>query len=88
MKASSFFIVSMAVATLTIAPANADRKVATTTLATTTGNCSTTTWPVVSAVQCTKPHAHSYTECTEAVRKGGNDSSGAWWWCSSQGFKN
>jgi hypothetical protein len=58
------------------------------TLATTTGNCSTTTWQVVSPVQCTKPYAHSYIECTEMVAKNGSRSSDAWWWCSNQGFKN
>lgn len=58
------------------------------TLATTTGNCSTTTWPTVSPVQCTKPWAHNYVECTEMVVKGGNRASDAWWWCSNQGFKN
>jgi hypothetical protein len=58
------------------------------TLATTTGNCSTTTWPVVSPVQCTKPVARNYVECTEMVAKGGNRPSDGWWWCSNQGFKN
>ena len=58
------------------------------TLATTTGNCSTTTWPTVSPVQCTKPVAHNYVECTEMVAKNGSRPSDAWWWCSNQGFKN
>ena len=58
------------------------------TLATTTGNCSTTTWPIVSPVQCTKPVAHNYVECTEMVAKNGSRLSDAWWWCSNQGFKN
>ncbi len=58
------------------------------TLASTTGNCSTTTWPVVSPVQCTKPFAHNYVECTEMVAKNGSISGDAWWWCSNQGFKN
>jgi hypothetical protein len=58
------------------------------TLATTTGNCSTTTWPTVSPVQCTKPFAHNYVECTEMVARNGSRSSDAWWWCSNQGFKN
>jgi len=58
------------------------------TLATTTGNCSTTTWPTVSPVQCTKPAAHNYVECTEMVAKNGSRLSDAWWWCSNQGFKN
>ena len=58
------------------------------TLATTTGNCSTTTWPTVSPVQCTKPVAHNYVECSEMVAKSGSRPSDAWWWCSNQGFKN
>jgi hypothetical protein len=58
------------------------------TLATTTGNCSTTTWPTVSPVQCTKPVARNYVECTEMVANGGGRSSDGWWWCSNQGFKN
>ena len=58
------------------------------TLATTTGNCSTTTWPTVSPVQCTKPVARNYVECTEMVAKNGSRPSDAWWWCSNQGFKN
>src|ERR1700709_1431205 len=58
------------------------------TLATTTGNCSTTTWPIVSAVQCTKPMAHNYVECTEMLAKSGARSTDSWWWCSNQGFKN
>jgi hypothetical protein len=58
------------------------------TLATTTGNCSTTTWPTISPVQCSKPYAHNYVECTEMVAKSGARSTEAWWWCSNQGFKN
>jgi hypothetical protein len=58
------------------------------TLASTTGNCSTTTWPTVSPVQCTKPVAHNYVECSEMVAKSGSRPSDAWWWCSNQGFKN
>lgn len=58
------------------------------TLATTTGNCSTTTWPTVSPVQCTKPVARNYVECTEMVAKSGARPSDAWWWCTNQGFKN
>ena len=56
--------------------------------ATTTGNCSTTTDFTVSPVQCTKPVARNYVECTEMVRKNGSRASDAWWWCSNQGFRN
>jgi hypothetical protein len=69
---------------LSIAPANAESRY----LATTTGNCSTTTG-IVSPVQCTKPVGRSYVECTERVTKGGAKPYEAWWWwCSNQGFKN
>ena len=84
MKTASFFIAGAAIAILSIASANAQTK----TLATTTGNCSTTTWPMVSTEPCTKPTAHSYVECTELVAKNGTRPSDAWWWCSNQGFKN
>ena len=57
-------------------------------LATTTGNCSTTTWPTVSPVQCTKPLARNYVDCTEHVVASGARPSDAWWWCSNQAFKN
>jgi hypothetical protein len=81
MKAASLFvagliIAGLPVATLSIAPANAESK------------CSTTTWPMVSAVPCTKPKATSYAECQSMVRKNGADSSVAWWWCSNHGFKS
>jgi hypothetical protein len=83
MKAASLFVAGAAVAILSIAPANAESKY----LATTTGNCSTTS-DIVSPVQCTKPVARNYVECTEMVRKNGSRASDAWWWCSNQGFKN
>jgi len=54
----------------------------------TTSKCSVTTWPNVSPVQCMKPRARNYVECTENVVKNGNRSSDAWWWCSNLGFKN
>jgi hypothetical protein len=84
MKAASFCLASVAIAVLSVASASAENK----TLATTTGNCSTTTWPMVSPVQCTKPMAHNYVECTEMIGKSGARPSDAWWWCSNQGFKN
>jgi len=58
------------------------------TFATTTGNCSTTTWPAISPVPCSKPYARNYAECTERVVASGATSTDAWWWCSNQGFKN
>jgi hypothetical protein len=85
MKAPSlFFVAGLAIASLSIAPANAESKY----LATTTGNCSTTTDFVPSPVPCTKPVARNYVECTELVRKMGTRPSDGWWWCTNQGFKN
>lgn len=66
---------------LAIAPASAETRTA-------DSRCSSTTWPNVSAVQCTKPLATNYVQCTEMLRKTGSRPSDAWWWCSSQGFKN
>jgi hypothetical protein len=83
MRTSSLFVVGFAVVTLSIAPANAESKY----LATTTGNCSTTTG-VVSPVPCTKPLAQGYVGCTEWVTKIGGKPSDAWWWCTNQGYKN
>jgi hypothetical protein len=82
MKISSLVVVGLAYAILSIVPANAESKY----LATTTGNCSTTTG-VVSPVPCTKPPAQSYVECTESVTKIGAKPSDAWWWCTNQGYK-
>ncbi|MEA2793175.1 MAG: hypothetical protein QOI87_555 [Bradyrhizobium sp.] len=84
MKAALLFVASVAVAILSIVPANAQSKY----LATTTGNCSTTTDFTVSPVPCTKAGARNYVECTERVRQNGARSTDAWWWCTNQGFKN
>ncbi|HXO70065.1 MAG TPA: hypothetical protein VN838_13975 [Bradyrhizobium sp.] len=88
MKTALLFVAGVAVAMVSIVPANAQSKHATTALATTTGNCSTTTDFTVSAVPCTKSTARSYVECTERVAKNGARASDAWWWCTNQGFKN
>jgi hypothetical protein len=88
MKALSLLVAGLAVAISSIAPANAQKPKVVAALATTTGNCSTTTWPGVSPVQCSKPYAHNYVECTEMIRKIGSRPADAWWWCSNQGFKD
>jgi hypothetical protein len=88
MKAALLFVAGVAVAMLSIVPANAQNKPVSTALATTTGNCSTTTDFTVSPVPCTKTAARSYVECTARVAKNGGRSSDGWWWCSNQGFKN
>jgi hypothetical protein len=76
MKVTSLFAAGLAVGILSIASANADNK------------CSTTTFPILSAVQCSKPRASSYLECTSWIRQGGWEDRAAWWYCSSQGFKH
>jgi hypothetical protein len=90
MRAASLFVAGLAVAMLSIVPANAQSKSkpVATALATTTGNCSTTTDFTVSPMPCTKPGARNYVECTERVAKNGARASDAWWWCTNQGFKN
>jgi hypothetical protein len=88
MKASLFFVAGLAVAVLSIAPANAAPKYPSTTYATTTGDCSTTGWPRFSAIQCAHRFANSYVECATYVIQHGATHSDAWWWCTSQGYKN
>jgi hypothetical protein len=88
MKAPSLFVAGVAAAILSIVPANAQSKPVATALATTTGNCSTTTDFTVSPVPCTKAGARNYVECTERVAKNGARATDAWWWCTNQGFKN
>jgi hypothetical protein len=88
MKAALLFVAGVAVAMVSIVPANAQSKPVVTALATTTGNCSTTTDFTVSPVPCTKPGARNYVECTERLSKTGTRSNDAWWWCTNQGFKN
>jgi hypothetical protein len=84
MRTVSLFVAGVAVAILSIVPANAQTKY----LATTTGNCSTTTDFTVSPVPCTKASARNYVDCTEKVRKNGARATDAWWWCTNQHFKN
>ncbi|WP_425115084.1 hypothetical protein [Bradyrhizobium sp.] len=84
MKVASLFVASLAVAILSIAPANAE----TNQKSQDNYKCSTTTWPVISPFQCNKPVARSYVECTTMVTQKGWRGSDAWWGCSNQGFKN
>ena len=81
MKAVSLFVAALAVAFSSIAPANAQKYED-------KWKCSTTTWPVISAVQCSKPKATSYVECVKMVTDKGWRPSDAWWGCSNQGFKS
>jgi hypothetical protein len=86
MKAVSLFVAGLAVASLSIAPAHAQSKPVAP--ASTESKCSTTTWPVISSVQCTIPRAKTYVECGEMVRKNGGTGMESQWWCSNQGFKS
>jgi hypothetical protein len=86
MKIASLFVAGLAVAIssiaiLSITPANAAQDKP-------QDKCSSTTWPMVSPVQCRKPRQTSYTACTDAVRKFGWEAVGAWYYCSNQGFKS
>jgi hypothetical protein len=89
MKAALLFVAGVAVAMVSIVPANAQSKPVATALATTTGNCSTTTDFTISPVPCTaKRGFRNYVECTEWLAKHGGRSTDGWWWCTNQGFKN
>lgn len=81
MKASSLFVAGLAVAIISIAPANAYNP---------QPGCSTTTG-VTSGVPCTpqtgwKPV--SYVECTAHLREQGWRDNVGWWWCGNQHLKN
>jgi hypothetical protein len=84
MKTALLFVAALAVASLSLGAASAER------ISAPQDNykCSTTTWPVISATQCNKPLAHNYVECVKMVTDKGWRSSDAWWGCSNQGFKN
>ena len=72
----ALFVAGLAVAISSIAPANA------------APGCSSSTWPMISAVQCAKPRTTSYVACHEAIVKIGWGAVNAWYYCSSQGFKS
>jgi hypothetical protein len=78
MKGASLFVAGLAVATLSIAPANAADP----------NKCSVTTYPVNSAVQCWKPTAANYAECVKIITDHGWRATDAWWTCTNQKFKS
>ena len=57
MKVASLLVAGLALAFLPIATANAEK-------IEDKWKCSSTTWPMVSPVQCAKPKAANYVECT------------------------
>jgi hypothetical protein len=77
MKTASLFVAGLAVAILSIAPANADPD-----------KCSNTTYPANSAVQCWKPTAAHYAECVKIIMGKGWRDYDAWWTCTNQKFKS
>jgi hypothetical protein len=77
MKAASLFVAGLAVAILSIAPANAQ-----------SNKCSSTSYPAHSAVQCWKPTAANYTECVKILTDKGWRASDTWWTCTNQKFKS
>ena len=84
MRALSFFFAGLAVAIISIAPANAEK----TTKVEDTYKCSTTTWPVISPFQCNKLVATSYVEGCEDGDGQGLATLRRLVGGSNQGFKN
>jgi hypothetical protein len=83
MRALSFFFAGLAVAIISIAPANAEK----TTKVEDTYKCSTTTWPVISPFQCNKLVATSYVEGVKMVTDKGWRPSDAWWGAAIRGSR-
>jgi hypothetical protein len=87
MKAASLFVAGLAVAILSIAPANARSKPVAPASAD-LNKCSSTTYPANSAVQCWKPTAANYAECVKILSDKGWRASDTWWTCTNQKFKS
>ena len=81
MKVASLLVAGLALAFLPIATANAEK-------IEDKWKCSSTTWPMVSPVQCAKPKAANYVECTRMVKEEGWSAGDAWYGCTNQGFKS
>jgi len=88
MKNALLFVAALAVASLSLGAASAERISRPQDKPQDNYKCSTTTWPVISATQCNKPLARNYVECVKMVTDKGWRPSDAWWGCSNQGFKN
>jgi hypothetical protein len=87
MKTVSLLVASLAVAILSIAPANAQTKPIAPANAD-LNKCSVTTYPAHSAVQCWKPTAANYTDCVKVLTDKGWRASDTWWTCTNQKFKS
>lgn len=59
-------------------------------LASTTGDCSVSTWPTVSPVPCAHRYANSFGECMDRLMAPttGIRNNEAAWWCTNQHFAN
>jgi hypothetical protein len=90
MKATSL-LAALAVAILSIAPANAENKPAPTKQAASGAGCSVSSaWPNPTPVVCWPDGVkrfHNFNECRESLLKSGSDTNGISWWCHSQGYK-
>ncbi|GKQ52698.1 hypothetical protein BRSPCE3_35530 [Bradyrhizobium sp. Ce-3] len=91
MKASLLFA-GLAVAILSIAPADAQNKPAPAKQAAAGPPCSvSSSWPNPTPVVCWPEGVkrfHSFNDCREAMLKFGHDTNGISWWCHSQGYKS
>jgi len=74
MKVASLLAVGLAVAALSISTAKADDN-----------KCSASAG-VISPVQCQKRMAKDYEACRKYIVEHGENSTVAWWWCTSQGY--
>ncbi|MGX1105797.1 hypothetical protein AB7M47_004180 [Bradyrhizobium elkanii] len=90
MKATSL-LAGLAVAILSIAPANAENKPALAKQAASGAPCSvSSSWPNPTPVVCWPEGVkrfHNFNECRESLLKFGHDTNGISWWCHSQGYK-
>ncbi|GIQ78164.1 hypothetical protein [Bradyrhizobium sp. RD5-C2] len=90
MKAS-LLLAGLAVAILSIAPANAETKPKLAKQAAAGPGCSVSgTWPNPTPVVCWPEGVkrfHNFNECRESFLKLGFDTAGISWFCTSQGYK-
>ena len=90
MKATSL-LAGLAVAILSIAPANAENKPALAKQAASGAPCSvSSSWSNPTPVVCWPEGVkrfHNFNECRESLLKFGHYTNGISWWCHSQGYK-
>jgi hypothetical protein len=86
MKTSLLLVAGLAIAVLSIAPANADWRTPRT--ASASVGCSGGVWPSLSTSCKNWGNYKTYAECTTDGVKNGWRSADVWWYCSSLTFKN